>query len=975
MKKRAAGNPKNKSAAKPSKKAAVVGKSVIQMGLPFLALNLVIVAALLYVVYSQLLVAPIESRENAYNNAVFKGYAEMAKSALDQVQNRVNILANLSSVKAIVELEGAERLQREKTVADELGITLGLRVLPLATNRIDKDSKPPINNIVLDLLRKSSITGGPLPELLKSGDGPAYLLFVAPVIVDETHRANLVVAYSTGLLSNAMKGKEVPGYLELVQQFGQSKTVGVSQGNKSLKQGNPNRFLRLPNSAWRIDYWFSNKEKLSFAEGNTQFMIYAGLILAITLICYAIAFFLLKKFIYSDSKKLTRALAGVIGHHFSVNASDYRFDFAYDIASTLSKASKGIAGQVVSRGAGELPSVSEQPAPRRRRAAVRSQDDEKGKSAAILKERPAAPAPKEAAPQSAQPSPKQTPKPAPKVTQKNDAKPAKPAQAKPASVVPPSEPEPAIEPALEMTASDNLDAPDLSQPLEFESMPKTKPSIEPESEVEESLDEAFAETFQETTQEDAPELSLDQPSLAPAEEINIDRSMFRAYDIRGIVDENLTEEAVHAIGRAIGSEAFDAEEQTVIVARDGRLSGPKLLSKLKQGILETGRDVIDLGEVPTPVLYYATHKLESATGVMLTGSHNPSNYNGLKIVIAGKTLSGPDIQGLYERLEAGNLMSGQGSEKSHYIVNDYIKEITSDIALAQPLKIVVDCGNGVCGQLAPKLFEALGCEVIPLYCEVDGRFPNHHPDPSKPENLEELIEKVKSEQADLGLAFDGDGDRLGVVASDGKIIWPDRQLMLFAIDVLSRNPGADVIYDVKCSRHLPQVISGHGGRPLMWKTGHSFIKGKMRDTGALLAGECSGHMFFKERWFGFDDGLYAGARLLEILGNDFRASSQVFETLPEGTSTPEINVALSDDEKFEYIDNLVAQAKFENGEVNTIDGVRVDFDNGWGLVRASNTTPNLVIRFEADDEQALEEIKAVFKEKMLSVNSALNLPF
>lgn len=457
--------------------------------------------------------------------------------------------------------------------------------------------------------------------------------------------------------------------------------------------------------------------------------------------------------------------------------------------------------------------------------------------------------------------------------------------------------------------------------------------------------------------------------------IRLNAEIFRAYDIRGIVGESLTAEVVKQIGRAIGSEAFDRGEQKVVIARDGRLSGPELLNALKLGLLESGRDVVDLGAVPTPLLYFATHYLSTRSGVMLTGSHNPANYNGLKIVIAGETLAGEDIQRLRERIENGNMLSGRGSSESLSISEDYIAQITGDIALAQPLKVVIDCGNGIAGAVAPTLYKALGCDVIELYCDVDGRFPNHHPDPSKPENLKKLIATVLETGADIGLAFDGDGDRLGVIDSAGKIIWADRQLMLYSMDVLSRHPGTDIIYDVKCSRHLARVITGHGGRPLMWRTGHSFIKAKMRETGALLAGEQSGHIFFKERWYGFDDAIYAGARLLEILAADFRKSADIFKSLPEGVSTPELNMAISDQRKFAFVDRLAKQGQFAGGQPNTTDGIRVDFSDGWGLVRASNTTPSLVIRFEADDEAALSRIKELFRAQMQAIDPAAQLPF
>lgn len=471
---------------------------------------------------------------------------------------------------------------------------------------------------------------------------------------------------------------------------------------------------------------------------------------------------------------------------------------------------------------------------------------------------------------------------------------------------------------------------------------------------------------------DAPAQRLSAPESG---RIRLSPEIFRAYDIRGIVGEQLSAEVVKQIGRAIGSEAFERGEQKVIVARDGRNSGPELLEALKKGLMESGRDVIDIGAVPTPLLYFATHYLSSRSGVMLTGSHNPANYNGLKIVLAGDTLSGDDIQRLRERIEVGNLLSGRGSQEMMSIAEDYMAQITSDVALAQPLKIVIDCGNGIAGAVAPDLYRALGCEVIELYCDVDGNFPNHHPDPSKAKNLEKLIETVLAEQADVGLAFDGDGDRLGVIDSAGKIIWPDRQMMLYSMDVLSRHPGTDIIYDVKCSKHLARVISGHGGRPLMWKTGHSLIKAKMRETGALLAGEQSGHIFFKERWYGFDDAIYTGCRLLEVLAADFRKSADIFKSLPEGVSTPELNMPISEARKFAFVEKLARESDFAGGQVNSIDGIRVDFSDGWGLVRASNTTPVLVLRFEADNETALKRIQELFRGQILLVDPTAALPF
>ncbi|WP_150990583.1 MULTISPECIES: phosphomannomutase/phosphoglucomutase [Marinobacter] len=450
-------------------------------------------------------------------------------------------------------------------------------------------------------------------------------------------------------------------------------------------------------------------------------------------------------------------------------------------------------------------------------------------------------------------------------------------------------------------------------------------------------------------------------------EAEVSDTIFRAYDIRGIVGETLTPDIVTVIGRAIGSEALARGKDSLCIGYDGRHSSPELADALAKGVMATGCNVIHVGAVPTPVLYFATHELGTGSGVMVTGSHNPANYNGLKIMLGGETLSGDAIQKLLQRIRTGDFASGHGSQSSEDVRRAYLDRIVGDIAVAAPLKVVLDAGNGIAGELGPLLIEELGCEVIPLYCDVDGNFPNHHPDPGKPENLADLIERVKAEGADIGLAFDGDGDRLGVVTNTGKIIWPDRLLMLFARDVVSRNPGADVLYDVKCSRRLAAVISEAGGRPVMWKSGHSLMKAKMKETGALLAGEMSGHIFFGERWMGFDDGLYSAARLLEILGIEDRHCDEVFEDFPEDISTPELSVAVPEEVKFPLMERLGKEANFGEANISTIDGLRVEYTDGWGLCRASNTTPALVLRFEAETEEALERIKAVFREQLQKV--------
>ena len=456
----------------------------------------------------------------------------------------------------------------------------------------------------------------------------------------------------------------------------------------------------------------------------------------------------------------------------------------------------------------------------------------------------------------------------------------------------------------------------------------------------------------------------------------IEPSIFKAYDIRGIVEETLTEDAIYQIGLAVGSEAADRGEQKIYVARDGRLSGPALIKAFTQGLLDSGRDVIDIGMVPTPVLYFAAYELGTGSGIMLTGSHNPPNYNGLKMVLGGTTLSGDDIQHLKQRITDKNFTKGNGQRDTLDVVQQYIDRITSDIKLSRAMKVIVDCGNGVPGAVAPQLLKALGCDVTEMYCDVDGNFPNHHPDPSKPENLQDLKEALAKGDADIGLAFDGDGDRLGVITPQGEVIWADRQLMLYAKDILKRNPGGEIIFDIKCTTKLPQVIEQAGGRPIMWKTGHSFIKAKLKETGALLAGEMSGHIFFKERWYGFDDALYTASRLLEILSADNRPATEIFGELPDSINTPELNLNMAEGEHHELIKKLVANADFKDAKLTTIDGVRADWEDGFGLVRASNTTPCLVFRFEGDSEQALERIKTAFRDLVKSqAPSSVEIPF
>ena len=445
--------------------------------------------------------------------------------------------------------------------------------------------------------------------------------------------------------------------------------------------------------------------------------------------------------------------------------------------------------------------------------------------------------------------------------------------------------------------------------------------------------------------------------------MDITSSIFKSYDIRGIVEKELTPEVVKLIGLAIGSESIAQGERGIVVGRDGRLTGPTLSESLISGLIESGCHIVDIGMVPTPLVYFATYTKGASSGVMVTGSHNPPEYNGLKIIIAGETLSADKIQNLYSRIVNQEFFSGSGSLTSINIDQDYMDTIKSDIVLDRELNIVVDCGNGIAGNIAPKLFESLGARVSKLFCLVDGRFPNHHPDPSNPENLKDLIKEVVDTGADLGLAFDGDGDRLGLVDNNGNVIWADRQMILYARDVLSRKPGAKIIFDVKCSPLLPKDISEHRGEAIMSRTGHSFIKNKLKETDAELGGEMSGHIFFKDRWYGFDDALYTGARLLEIISKTSKTCAEIFSEFPGSVSTPEINIHFDEQgQQYDAMETLCNSVDFPDAEINTLDGVRVEYENCWGLVRASNTTPCLVLRFEGNNKEALKSIKKRFKD-------------
>lgn len=454
-----------------------------------------------------------------------------------------------------------------------------------------------------------------------------------------------------------------------------------------------------------------------------------------------------------------------------------------------------------------------------------------------------------------------------------------------------------------------------------------------------------------------------------------EQSIFRAYDIRGVVGKTLTPEVLFAIGLGIGSEAQDRGQKKIIVGYDGRLSGPSFAKAMADGLMASGCDVIMLGQVTSPMLYYATCVLETQSGVMITGSHNPPEYNGIKTVIAGKTIYGDELQEIYQRLVNKKLRQGQGSSKEVDILDNYIERIVSDIKLPRKMKVVIDCGNGVGGKVAPTLFKKIGCEVIPLFCEVDGTFPNHHPDPSVIENLRDIIAAVKANKADVGLAFDGDADRIGLVTNLGEVIMPDRTLIFLARDVLKRHPGAVIPFDVKCTRHLAEEITKHGGKPEMIQTGHAILKAKVKEVNAPVAGELSGHIFYSERWYGFDDGIYDAARIVELLSQDSRTCSEIFATIPDSINTPELKMDMADDKKFKFMEDFAVKAEFGDAKVITTDGLRIEFKDGFGLMRPSNTTPIIIFRFEGDTQEALVHIQKIFREQLLKFSKDLVLPF
>ena len=450
--------------------------------------------------------------------------------------------------------------------------------------------------------------------------------------------------------------------------------------------------------------------------------------------------------------------------------------------------------------------------------------------------------------------------------------------------------------------------------------------------------------------------------------MRLNDNIFRANDIRGIAYEDLTQEVVFALGQALGSESIKRNQNSFIIGRDGRISSPQLYAWLSDGVLSTGCNVIDIGIVPSPVFYHSTFNLNSSSGVVITGSHNPADYNGFKILFENRSTSSEEIQAIKQKIIEKDFISGKGKIHSTDIVESYINAIKNDVNLLHSLNISIDCGNGAAGVVAERVYKSLGCQVEGLFCDLDGKFPNHHPDPSRPENVIDLIQSVKENNSDIGLAFDGDADRLGVISPSGEMIFPDMQMILFSEHILKKNPDSKIVFDVKCSKLLEEAILKLNGTPIMSKTGHTFIKSMIRENGAILGGEMSGHIFFNDRWPGFDDGVYAGARMLEILSH---SEEDIFDALPKLISTPEINLATSDEEKFRIIDEFKKMSSFENAKIIDIDGIRVEFDSGWGLLRASNTSPVLVLRFEANSSNELTNIKNRFKDTLHKIDPSL----
>lgn len=804
-------------------------------------------------------------------------YSEQLSRYFDQrvgqVTRDLDAIASSSNLVRLVEESNSVAIQREEAALTSIiPHAVRVKIIPLGTAKIDKDSIPPFLFSALDMVNKVEVNEAVHPEAILSAG--SWLINAASPIKSSTGvRGTLFVYLDTRALFAIDFQHEVKGTVVLVQSFASGQPTEIfSTGTASEADGRPIS-LALTSPIWSLNFYPSSE--LGPAVSNIGPMLFPLLIL-LGFVVPAL-FLILRQMVNlvdREASLVRDQVQAMLSGDFKPS-EDYKLNGMQQIDDFLQTV-EGIGPSI----------VKSMPKPELATDAEKKVDD------------------------------------------------------------------------------DLIDIETVAEEIEEEELVFADESeAEPEFVEEEIIEEEEIDVTEEG-----------EIDVTEEEEIDVS-SIFRAYDIRGIVNETLTSQTIYRIGQTIGSELLDRGLRDILVGADGRISSPAVSATLIESLRSTGCNVINIGMVPTPLLYFATKTQHTNSGVMVTGSHNPPDYNGFKIVLDGSTLVEDEIQALYRRYVQGNFATGNGNLEEARIDEDYIDAICDDVVIAQPIKIVLDCGNGIGGAIGPELFESLGCEVVPLYCEVDGHFPNHHPDTSDPDNLADLISTVKAESADLGIALDGDADRLVVVTGSGKILWPDQLLMLFAKDVVSRNPGSDVVYDVKCTRHLNGVISGYGGRPIICRTGHSFIKAKLVETEALLGGEMSGHICFKERWYGFDDGLYSAARLIEIVAAQTRSLDELFAEFPVSVSTPEMLIQVSEEQKFDIVGKLIKQSDFGEGSITTIDGIRVDYPDGWGLVRASNTTPALTLRFEADNDDSLERIKAIFAEKLNALSEGLSLPF
>ena len=877
----------------------------------------------------------------------------------------------------------------------------------------------PITFATLNSLRQAKKDGQAMMAVVKMETDEANLL-LAHRITDATDNVVgvLVVTLSQEAVTDLVfKEYGANGYVEL-QQGAKKATMLISQGNVKWKQGAASFKQGLANSHWHIAYWPAKTSNV------TSFMMVLGLVLGAIVLIGFLRELLQQRFLKHDANMLIQELADVRNSTLQSNyplvysifqdVVDGVQALSLEIESTAKQASTSpkIPEKIEQYNENNLPEVtiSEEPVAQKfvtdepldidmtsEKAATPEVSEEPLEfktthEESTTLEEPEAPIDLNVTLEDAS-----------ELDSLEDALGLEIKLEEPTASEAYEEP---LELNITLEDTSELDSPeeDLGLEITFEEPTVSEVAEEPleiditfeepatlnvneeplelNISLEEPVEREVSDASNESESFSGLTFSLDDPieldTTTSEPEVAIDSTIFKAYDIRGIVGQTLNEQTVRMIGQAIGSEALDQGQNRLAVGRDGRDSSPSLTSALIDGILASGCDVVDIGMVPTPLLYFACYQLGTQSGVIVTGSHNPAEYNGLKIVLADKSLAGDDIQALYQRIEQGNILTGQGHKNETDVIDSYIERVTSDITLSRSMTVVVDCGNGVAGLVVPRLLTAIGCNVIELYCDVDGAFPNHHPDPGQPENLQDLVTAVKQSEADLGLAFDGDGDRIGVVDVNGQPIWPDRLMILFAADVLSRRPGATVIYDVKSTNLLADEITKAGGNALMWQSGHSVIKNKMQETGAQLAGEMSGHIFFKERWYGFDDALYASCRLLELLANDSseRTPTEIFAATPDRVNTPEIVIAMpTAGEGKRFMQQLAVEAQFEDAQLTTIDGLRADYPNGWGLVRASNTVSGLTLRFEANTVEDLRYIQQQFKQQMLQVKPTLELDF